>query len=412
MGKPDASKGIDEMHEKSNVAIIPHLFMENTGKVHLGDLITLIQPLTTKIFVITGGEGRSDDGSYLSTIYDNTTPGVEIIPIKCERRRPYLLKVFQHVRANLQILRVLLTLRKEIDILVFFLGGTFPAQFILAKCLNIACWSILTGTGLGDQKKLQIIKKSGVPRQLGERAILSIRAALEPLTYRLSDKLIVYNEDIIDLAGLRKYNGKIVAVHRHFVNFDEYQWKDNIEQRNNVVTYVGRLDVEKGVLPLVEAIPLVLNKSDARFVIIGEGPLEDQIRSYLTAQSVHDAVKLTGWIPHQELPDFYAESKLLVLPSYTEGLPHVMLEAMACGTPVLATSVGAVPNVITDKETGFFMHDNSPKCVAETIVDALEYPNLKQIVVNARNLVESQFRYERTVETWANIIYNAKHKQS
>jgi D-inositol-3-phosphate glycosyltransferase len=80
-----------------------------------------------------------------------------------------------------------------------------------------------------------------------------------------------------------------------------------------------------------------------------------------------------------------------------------MLEAMACGTPVLATSVGGVP-VIKDKETGFLLRDNSPGCIAKGIVDTLSDPNLEKIAVNARSLVQSKFRYESAVKTWADVL--------
>jgi hypothetical protein len=57
----------------------------------------------------------------------------------------------------------------------------------------------------------------------------------------------------------------------------------------------------------------------------------------------------------------------MVIPSFTEGLPNIMLEAMACGTPVLATPVGAISDIIRDSETGFIMENNSPKCIIENV---------------------------------------------
>ena len=96
--------------------------------------------------------------------------------------------------------------------------------------------------------------------------------------------------------------------------------------------------------------------------------------------------------------------KQVVLPSYTEGLPNIMLEAMACGTPVLATPVGAIPNVIKDGETGFIMKDNSPECIAENVIRALNHPNLERIAGNARALVEREFTYERAVERWREVL--------
>ena len=109
---------------------------------------------------------------------------------------------------------------------------------------------------------------------------------------------------------------------------------------------------------------------------------------------MHDKVKLTGWIPHDELPDHFSEVKLMVLPSENEGVPGIVQEAMAYGTPVLATPVGAIPDLIQDGKTGFILEDNSPECIAKNVVRALGYPNLSEIAKNARKLVEDEYNYE------------------
>jgi glycosyltransferase involved in cell wall biosynthesis len=91
--------------------------------------------------------------------------------------------------------------------------------------------------------------------------------------------------------------------------------------------------------------------------------------------------------------------RLLVLPSYTEGLPNIMLEAMACGTPVLAT-----PDVIIDGKTGFIMENNSPECIAENVIRALNSPDLERIAEERRQFVEENFSFESTVTRWKEVL--------
>ena len=79
---------------------------------------------------------------------------------------------------------------------------------------------------------------------------------------------------------------------------------------------------------------------------------------------------------------------------------------MGCGTPVLATPVGAIPDVITDRETGFIMENNNPGCIAENIIRVLEHPMLEEIVKNVRKLVEKEFTYEAAVERYRKILEN------
>ena len=132
--------------------------------------------------------------------------------------------------------------------------------------------------------------------------------------------------------------------------------------------------------------------------------MKESIEASLQEGDISARVDLPGWISHNDLPRYLNQLRLLVLPSYTEGLPNIMLEAMACGTPVLATSVGAVPDVIIDGKTGFIMENNSPECIAENVVRALEHPDLEQIAEAGRRFVEENFTFERVVERWKEVL--------
>lgn len=115
---------------------------------------------------------------------------------------------------------------------------------------------------------------------------------------------------------------------------------------------------------------------------------------------------LISWagISHDDLPRYLNQLRLLVLPSYTEGLPNIMLEAMACGTSVLATPVGAIPDVIIDGKTGFIMENNSPECIAENVIRALNSPALDKIAEEGRRFVEENFTFEQVIERWKEVL--------
>jgi glycosyltransferase involved in cell wall biosynthesis len=228
---------------------------------------------------------------------------------------------------------------------------------------------------------------------------------LELINFILSDKIILYSPKLVKEWNLEKYKNKISIAHRHFLDFDKYKIKMKFDDRDNLVGYIGRLSEEKGVLNFVEAVPEILEGiCEIRFLIGGDGQLRDEIEKNISKENLNDKIELTGWIPHDALPDYLNELKLVILPSYTEGLPNLMLEAMACGTPVLATLVGAIPDIIKDGETGFVMENNSPECIAENVVRALEHSNSEEIVKNARELVEKEFTYEAAVERYKKVL--------
>jgi len=187
---------------------------------------------------------------------------------------------------------------------------------------------------------------------------------------------------------------------------------DNNFKQNHLFTnrpycigYIGRLSREKGVQHFAQALPAILSDQQAlRALIGGDGPLKESLKAALQEEGLTTRVDLPGWISHDDLPEYLNQLRLLVLPSYTEGLPNIMLEAMACGTPVLATPVGAIPDVIIDGKTGFIMENNSPECIAENVIRALNSRDLERIAEDGRRFVEGNFTFERVVERWKEVL--------
>ena len=105
-----------------------------------------------------------------------------------------------------------------------------------------------------------------------------------------------------------------------------------------------------------------------------------------------------------EVPDYLNKLKLLVLPSHTEGLPNIILEAMACGTPVLATRAGAIPDVIENGKTGFILENNSKMCIRENITDFINYKNKEEIVERSLKKVKKEFSYENVFDNWKDFF--------
>jgi len=365
------------------------------GHVLVENFLRVLEPLTREIYLITG---NYPDSAIFS-------PKIHLRNISHDsKRQPILIRIPKYIVTQLRISYNLARVVKKTDVVIFFLGGPLLLPMLTAKLLGKRTLLIVTGSG-GESAKQQYRESS-----LSKAILPFALAVLEKLNYKIAGRIIVYSPSLAQEFGLERYKHKSSIAHEHFLDFDRFKIQKPLNERDNLVGYIGRLSQEKGILNLMEAIPKVAKTTDeAAFLIGGDGQLRPQVEKY--TNKLNNKVKFVGRIPHDEFPAHLNKLKLLVLPSYTEGLPHIMLEAMACGTPVLATPVGAIPDIIKDGETGFIMENNSPECIAENIVRAINHPNLEQIARNARALVEREFTYQAALERYRDILASLNLKQ-
>lgn len=134
--------------------------------------------------------------------------------------------------------------------------------------------------------------------------------------------------------------------------------------------YVGRLDAEKGLRYLIKTLRILVVNGDSNFTLqlVGEGPEAQRLRDQVANLGLSRHVVFWGYVPHgRELFDIYKKNDILVLPSLTEGCPQVLFEAMACGTPIVATRVGGVPYLIEDGKNGLLVDPASSREILAAI---------------------------------------------
>ena len=146
-----------------------------------------------------------------------------------------------------------------------------------------------------------------------------------------------------------------------------------LPQEADVVVYVGRLVAEKGLLELLEACrTLSATRPGLQLVLVGEGPLQDELSARIaTMQDASMQVRLAGAQPPAEVARWMAASSLVTLPSYSEGHPNVLVEALACGRPVVATAVGGIPEVV-DASSGVLVPVRDVPALASGLAQVLE----------------------------------------
>ena len=134
-----------------------------------------------------------------------------------------------------------------------------------------------------------------------------------------------------------------------------------------IVTTIGRLSPEKGHKDFVTALGIVARRgARVSAVLVGDGPSRAALEAQVRELGLGDRVHFTGYIQAPER--VFEDVDLMVLPSYTEGLPNVVLESLVMDVPVLATRVGGTPDVLTDGESGRLIEPGDPEGMADGIL--------------------------------------------
>lgn len=144
--------------------------------------------------------------------------------------------------------------------------------------------------------------------------------------------------------------------------------------RCRLILSVGNLTENKGMDLLIKALHLLVcqrQRDDLRLAIVGDGPCRPALERLITSIGFTDRVMLVGSVPHHDLRQWYSAADVFCLASEREGLPNVILESLACGTPVVATPAGGIPEVIYSERVGLLTRRDEGH-LADAIAMALE----------------------------------------
>lgn len=367
----------------SNIGIITFPIAAN-GNIPLSNLIDIVYSLSNNLYLITGNDG------YQFFRFDKR---LKVFCVEHKSGLSPLSRICKYIHTNLKISYNIFKLRNDVDVWIFFIGGdALLLPMLTAKILRKHCILSLASSAT------QILKSS-------KDKFYKVTEFLSFVNFTLSDKIVLHSENLLYEWDMERFQKKVFIAHEYFLDFDHFNLKKDLRDRRNLVGYIGTLTEAKGVLNYILAIPKVIEKrNDLKFLIAGKGNLLDSILYHLCKDNLNDIVEYLGWIPHNKLPDYLNEIKLLVIPSYTESGPIIALEAMACGTPILITKVGQISNMINDGENGFILENNSPECIAANIMRVLSSSNLDQVIINAQDLVRQNFTYESAVEKYKIIL--------
>lgn len=182
------------------------------------------------------------------------------------------------------------------------------------------------------------------------------------------------------------------------------------ERRNpgKRILFVGRLHPVKGIRYLLGAMSMVhQNMPEAKLILVGDGEERELLENLTDSLEIRECVEFAGRVPHERIQDYMDQAEVFVLPSLSEGFPVTILEAMACGLPVVATCVGGIPDIIEDGTNGYLVDAMNQEQIAEALLTLLRNEQLRNNISDSNRETAEKYRWDTVITTLEGIYQDA-----
>lgn len=174
-----------------------------------------------------------------------------------------------------------------------------------------------------------------------------------------------------------------------------------------VITCMGRLGSRKGTYDLIEAFARVSSRVPAAELVLGGDGALHEVQRFVEEKRIADRVRILGWVVGEEKRRVFERADVYVLPSYNEGLPGSIVEAMAAGAPIISTPVGGIPEAVVDGENGFLVQPGDVDRLSERLLQLCNDEPLRRTMgERSRHYVEAKFDTASAVERLIGIYGN------
>ena len=213
---------------------------------------------------------------------------------------------------------------------------------------------------------------------------------------------------VIDM-GVAPEKIQVISMGVDLIN--KFTPNEEAKRGDNKLLFVGRLVEVKGLQVLLKAMPMVLaKKPDVYLTVAGGGPMEFELRELANKLGIANNLNFLGMVPQDQLPELYRKAALAVFPflvtktGIQEGFGLVVVEAMGCGCPVIAGDLPAIHDSISHEESGLLVLPGNPEILADTIVKALNDPDLNnRLARTARMKAVEQFDWTLVAGKYAGL---------
>ncbi len=214
--------------------------------------------------------------------------------------------------------------------------------------------------------------------------------------FAMADKVIALSEDWKEFLAEYICDAQKIVVIYNAVKIPDAYPKD---YANRKMLFLGILGQRKGTYDLIEVLPEVLSKYPDSHIYFGGDGEREQAEQLCMEKGIADRVTFLGWVRGAEKEKLLKECSIYVLPTYHEGMPMSILEAMSYGMAVVSTYVGGIPHIITDGENGLLYEAGNTEQLTESLSAVLEYSGMREeLGVRAREKIQNDFNTEVLIE--------------
>ena len=209
--------------------------------------------------------------------------------------------------------------------------------------------------------------------------------------------VIANSQGLKELALETDRNAKIGVIYNG-VNVEDFSPRNERENGDIIILSVARLIKRKGIDDLIRAVPAIVKAhKNIKLIIIGEGNIENELKALAQKLKVSKYIDFLGYVPPNEISNYYSSSDIFVLPSKNEGMSNTVLEAMASGLPIVTTDTGGTQELID--ENGIIIPSEEPDAISKAVLNLINNDKLRENMgMKSRKIAESM--------SWKNVAQN------
>jgi len=274
---------------------------------------------------------------------------------------------------------------------------TYPDGYgasLVAKKLKIPFSIHALGCDINDYTKYKI-RRTLIVNALNDSNINIVKS--QALKDKITSLGVDSNKTIVIHNGVdqNKFIRKKSKVARNEIESNSDRIK--FDAKTKYCLFIGNFQIEKGLNYLLDAFNKIKNEK-THLIIIGSGPLQNEIELQIDNLGLKNYVTLLGRVEHQNIPNYMASADLLCLPSLREGCPNVVLESLSCGTPVVASNVGAVSDIVSKDEFGVIVTPCNCDELAKGITKGLKLKDNKLPVFEWYDWLENAIKVNNQLQ--------------